>query len=143
MIDLAAHPLAILVQKLPIPVSVRFAATDGICSTPEGDVAYQEDDAIMTGVSGEHWPIERHKFEVSYEAILPTTMGNEGFYVKKPMQVLALQITEPLQITVGWQKSPLQGKIGDWLLQYNATDYGIVSNDIFLKSYQVMNLDHA
>jgi hypothetical protein len=143
MIDLRQHPQAVVVQKLPIPVSVRFALSDGVCETLEGDVAYKEGAAIMTGVSGEHWPIERYKFEASYDAIAPTQLGQDGWYFKKPIRVLAWQLTEPMQVTVGWKDSPLNGKIGDWLLQYADNDYGIVSGDIFLKSYQIMTIEHA
>jgi hypothetical protein len=129
---------AIKVQKLPIPVKVYFAETDGICETLEGNVAYKKGTPIMTGVLGEQWPIQPYKFEATYEPIAPTMMWDDGFYVKKPIQVLAVQLTEPMEVTAGWRKDPIQGNPGDWLVQYGTDDFGIVAKDVFSKSYKVL-----
>lgn len=138
MIDLSQHPNKQWAQKHPIPVAVQFAQTDGVCSTLEGAVAYRAGDAIMTGVADERWPIQRDKFEATYAPLTPTSMGQDGNYVKKPIPVLVLELTEPMQVKVGWQADPLQGQVGDWLVQYDADSYGIVSKAIFKQTYRII-----
>jgi len=129
---------AVRVQKKAIPVTVRFADSDGVCNTKEGNVSFKAGDAILTGVEGEQWPIERPKFDASYEAIPPTKNGEDGQYCKKPIQVFALQMNEPFYVNVSWSDDHLEGEPGDWLLQYGEDDYGIVSQSIFEKSYEII-----
>jgi len=129
------------VQKKAVPVQVTFATADGVCETKEGLVAYKAGDAIMTGVEGEQWSIQRGKFDDTYMPISPTYKGIDGLYVKKPLIVYALQITEPFYVTVSWAKDKIQGKPGDWLVQYFENDYGIVDQTIFAKSYDIIKHD--
>lgn len=133
--ELNIDPRAVKVRKRPATVSVAFADTDGMLSTLEGKVAYRTGDAILTGVEGEHWPVRLPVFLASYSpaAALP---GQPGTYFKKPMDVLALQLTEELVVVVGWQDDLLHGNPGDWLLQYGPGDYGIVTPLIFAQTYE-------
>ncbi|RMD96629.1 MAG: hypothetical protein D6816_18635 [Bacteroidetes bacterium] len=135
-IDLTQHPRAVRVLKKDIPVRVDFAERSGVCRTKEGEVSYRVGDAILTGVEGEQWPIRRAEFDATYEAIPPTVHGEKGQYRKKPIEVLALQMKEPFYVVVSWSGERLEGKPGDWLLQYGPGDYGIVSKSIFEKTYQ-------
>jgi len=137
-VNLEIHPKSIRASKKPAPVQVEFAKEGGICETKEGDVPYKAGDVIMTGVEGEQWPIERVKFAASYEAIPPIKHGNDGQYCKKPIQVLALQMDEPFYVHVSWSGSRLEGEAGDFLLQYSPNDYGIVSESIFEKTYEII-----
>jgi hypothetical protein len=127
-----------VVQKKAIPVEVTFASSTGICKTKEGEVSYKIGDGILTGVEGEHWPIERPKFDASYEAIPPTKNGEDGQYCKKPIQVFALQMNEPFYVNVSWADDQIEGKSGDWLVQYAPDDFGVVSQSIFEKTYQII-----
>ncbi len=138
-IQLDADQNALLVQKKAIPVSVHFAGTDGVCVTKEGDVFFKSGDAIMTGVEGEQWPIERSKFDASYQPISPTKTGEDGQYAKKPITVYALQLNEPFYVDVSWGSGRLEGQPCDWLLQYGPDDYGIVSKSIFEKTYEIIS----
>jgi hypothetical protein len=137
-LDLTNEKQAKKVQKKAMPIVVKFAANDGCCETKEGDVSYKVGDAILTGVEGEQWPIERPKFDASYEAIAPTKNGEDGQYYKKPIQVFALQMNESFHVNVSWSDDRIEGKAGDWLLQYGADDYGIVSQSIFEKTYNIL-----
>ena len=47
--DLARIPGAFQAQKLPIPVHVAFAKTEGTLDTNEGMVAYEAGAALLTG----------------------------------------------------------------------------------------------
>ena len=142
-LNLADIEKAKRVQKKAIPVQVTFASVDGVCATQEGLVAYKAGDAIMTGVEGEQWPIERGKFDATYTPVAPTKEGVDGQYVKKPFIVYALQMTEPFYVTVSWAKDKIIGKPGDWLLQYSKEDYGIVDQNIFETSYGVIQQNKA
>ena len=131
-------PAAVQVLKRPISVAVEFAKSTGVIDSLEGAVHYHLGDAILTGVQGEHWTVQREKFEQSYAPVEPTSAGNNGFYIKKPMLVWAKRLTENISVAVGWQNDPLSGESGDWLLQYGADDFGIIQNDIFIKTYEIL-----
>jgi len=130
---------AVHVQKKAVLVEVCFAESDGVCRTKEGDVSFKAGDAILTGVEGEQWPIKRAKFDATYEAVPPTRHGENGQYRKRPIEVLALQMNEPFYVNVSWSEDRLEGKPGDWLLQYGEDDYGIVSQSIFEKTYDIID----
>jgi hypothetical protein len=133
--DLAADPRALRVCKKPIPVRAAFAAADGVCETLEGSVRFKAGDAIVTGPKGERWPIGRDSFRSSYEPVPPTRAGEDGDYRKAPSLTFALRLDRPLAVPVGWQNDPLQGRPGDWLLQYADGNYGVVQDNIFRDSY--------
>jgi len=137
-LNLNANVDAVIVQKKTIPVAVMFSDKGGVCKTKEGNVIYKVGDAILTGVEGEQWPIERPKFDASYEAIAPTKNGEDGLYCKKPIQVFALQMNEPFYVNVSWLDDRIEGKAGDWLVQYGADDYGIIGQSIFEKTYKII-----
>jgi len=126
---------AVLVIKKPNPVSVVFARNKGVINSIEGTVHYHLGDAILTGIKGEKWAIQRNKFEQSYYSE-SNVFGEDGFYVKKLVAVLAKRIDKVLTVLVGWHAEPLNGKPGDWLLQYGKNDFGIVQNDIFIETYE-------
>lgn len=136
-LDLSMHPKAVRARKLPLPVSVRFAGADGICTTREGDVAYRAGDAILTGVEGEQWPVPRARFEETYSPLEATEMGQPGPYVKGPQSAWALKLEEPASVTVGWRDDPLHGGPGDWLIQYAEGDQAIVAASIFARTYEI------
>jgi hypothetical protein len=136
--DLRDDPHAIRVRKRPLPVRVRFAQTDGICPTLEGAVGYQSGDAIVSGVTGEQWPVSRETFLRSYEAVPPTAEGTNGTYVSRSREALARQLESPTDVTVGWQRDRLSGAVGDWLLQYADGSHGIVKDTIFAETYELV-----
>lgn len=121
-----------------MPIPVRFAETDGCCKTREGNVAYHAGDAILTGVEGEIWPIPRSRFDVMYDPVPPLSRGEEGRYVRRPTPVLALQLKRPMEVAVGWRHDPLQGAVGDWLVEYAFNDRAIVAASVFKKTYQLL-----
>ena len=51
--------------KKAIPIKAEKAISDGIVQTLEGPVQYQKGAYIVTGVNGEKYPVEAHKFEKS------------------------------------------------------------------------------
>jgi hypothetical protein len=126
------------VVKLPIPVMVEFSNEDGTIKTSEGQVRYLRGDAILYGIKGEHWPVQRLEFLANYQPTPPTQSGQNGAYVKRASKTLAKKMNQPFIVTVGYADDPLQGLAGDyWLLHYSDNSQGVVDSDIFEKTYQV------
>jgi len=117
-------------------VLVTFAISDGEIQTLEGRVQYSTEDAILTGVQGESWPVGRAHFDSMYESDGDFAHGCDGKYRKKTSAyVFAKQMSETFTVSVG-QGDVLTGKAGDWLVQYQGGQQGIVANEIFRKTYQ-------
>jgi len=125
--------------KKKVRLKVFFSDRDGVCDTLEGKVKYKCGDAIITGTKGDKWPIELAKFNKTYTSHKSTTKGQDGFYFKKKIQVLAMQINRDFSISRSPDKDRLCGKAGDWLIQYSIGDYGIVAQEIFAEIYEIAN----
>jgi hypothetical protein len=134
---LLAGPKAIVAVKRPIEVDVAFAIAPGRCATLEGDVGYDAGDAILTGVKGEHWPVPRSSFLASYAPCPPIVAGADGPYVKRPATVPAVRLRQAIAVPVGSGDDLLHGANGDWLIRYGDGSYGIVSPEVFAKSYDI------
>ena len=122
--------------KKPIPVAVVFATESGMLQTLEGMVSYRPEDAIMSGVQGERWPIARARFDASYQACGPQAHGRDGLYLKKPMPVHALQADSALQVLLENGRDSIQARPGDWLLADAGGSIWVVAPDIFAQSYE-------
>ena len=129
---------SILVRKKPIYGEVKFAKNLGTLKTLEGEVRYEAGAAILTGEAGDTWPVERAKFDASYEAVNGTKHGEDGTYQKRQIEVLAIQLTEPTSVNVGYADDPITGQVGDWLVQYGEGDFGIVNAEIFANTYEIL-----
>ena len=134
--DLRTEALACRVRKLPVAVTVAFAAADGVVETLEGAVRHAAGDAILTGVHGERWPVRQEAFAASYDPVAPARPGQPGTYVKHPVTALALRLHTVMTVPVGRHDDPLRGRPGDWLLQYEDGSHGVVGDDIFRATYE-------
>jgi hypothetical protein len=128
-IDLGKDVKAVRVYKKPVVLSFEYASEDTTIETKEGPVKCAKGDAVLTGTKGERWPIQRQKFESTYDVV------GEGQCAKKKIEVLAVQMDEPFTVNVSWSQDPLVGKPQDWLVQYGKGDFGIVSKEIFAETY--------
>lgn len=137
-IDLATSDLAESYVKTET-VEVIFAKEDGELLSLEGLNRYRIGDAVITGSTGSRWSVSRNRFEAKYEAIPPVTLGEDGHYRARPLQVLAQQMPEPFTISRSKGGDILCGKAGDWLLQYAPGDFGIAENDRFAQVYRRAN----
>lgn len=136
--DLTRDGRAIRATKRPIPVPVTFAAVEGVVETLEGPVAHRAGDAVLTGVRGERWPVGREAFLAAYDPLPPTAPGEDGLYVKRRQESLALRLEEPVTVPVGWRSDPLLGQPGDWLLRYGDGSYGVVRDEVFRETYEIL-----
>lgn len=148
---LASLPSPTWIQKRDVAVDVHFATQNDLTrtdapynkgrirtrETPAGDagVSFRAGDAILTGAARESWPIARATFETTYAPAEGGRMGRDGKFFKKPVPVLGVQMKEPFAVTASWGR--LEGKPGDWLVQYDEAgqDFGIVGQSLFQQTY--------
>ena len=134
-IDLTKDPLAARYVKSET-VCVAFARHDGVLQSPEGENAYRQGDAIVTGFDGTQWSVSRDRFHARYELISPAGPDADGTYRSRPIAVLAKQIFSPFTAARSSGGDVLEGRAGDWLLQYGAGDFGVARNERFVRIYR-------
>jgi hypothetical protein len=134
-IDLRNSDRAAVYEKSEI-VEVEFAAANGSLQSREGKNSYSAGDALITGSTGDLWSVTRNRFDAKYGPISPTRHGESGRYASVPRAVLAQQMLQAFSIERQAGGDVLHGKPGDWLLQYEPGDYGIVEASKFSKVYR-------
>jgi hypothetical protein len=137
--DIMADPGHIAARKLEREVQVRFADSDSIVHTPEGQVHARPGDAILTGIAGEHWRVSRAHFADKYRPVTPTRAGEAGTYASLPNRIVALKMKEPFNVLLADGVSLLHGHAGDWLVDYGDGSLGIVTDAIFATTYTIAN----
>ena len=136
--EILDDPRHVSARKLEHQVRVRFAESDSIVQTPEGQVHARPGDAILTGIAGEHWRVSRGHFVERYRPVPPTRAGEAGTYASLPNQILALRMSEPFEVLLVDGVSRLSGRAGDWLVDYGDGSLGVVSPEIFAVTYQIL-----
>lgn len=134
-IDLRYDPAAALYVKHE-RVSVVFAKEEGELISREGPNRYRPGDAIVTGATGDRWCVSRDRFDAKYDAVAPLPHGQDGAYENKPLAVLAKAMPAPFSIARSAGGDVLQGKAGDWLMQYAPGDFGITERARFEAVYR-------
>lgn len=90
----------------------------------------------MTGIAGEHWPIDRTQFERSHVAVPPSVMGHSGLYVKRPVEVEAIQTSRSAHVTLAGDHGVLTANSGDWIVTDPNGNEWIVNGEIFAATYK-------
>lgn len=137
-IDLTTDLAAASYVKTEV-VTVTFARQEGELLSLEGPNLYAGGDALATGFTGSRWSVSRQRFDLKYEAVPPTRMGDDGSYKAKPIPVLAKQIPEAFTAARSRGGDVLRGNAGDWLLQYAPGDSGIADQSQFAQVYRRVN----
>jgi hypothetical protein len=135
----SADPRRVQARKLEREIEVRFTPVACTVQTPEGVVHAKPGDAIITGTAGEHWRVSRARFHDKYRPVPPTIAGEAGRYVSLPNRIIAVQMTEAFEVLLADGVSRLQGRPGEWLVDYGDGSLGIVSEAIFAFTYQIMD----
>ncbi len=117
-------------------VTVAFAKQQGELISLEGPNRYQPGDALISGSTGSHWSVSRHRFDEKYEPIPPTEAGEDGRYRARPIAILAKQIAEAFTTARSAGGDVLHGNPGDWLMQYGPGDFGIAEQGRFMQVYK-------
>ncbi len=125
-------------QKKPIKLKVYFAQSSGTIQTLEGSVMYQAGDALVTGTKNEQWPIERIKFEATYIPASEIKIGEDGWYLKKPMIVSAEQSTTKQAVKIKDGAVILNAHPGDWIVSDGFSNRWVVEKDIFNETYELI-----
>jgi len=125
-------------RKLPEEVQVRFARAAGVCHTLEGEVQFEPGDAIVEAQAGDRWPVRREVFRERYEPALPTHAMDDGRYRKRSTLVLARQLDDDARVQLPGNAGELSGKPGDWIVEYEPGDFGIVAREIFAATYELI-----
>jgi PGDYG protein len=137
--SVGGNPRHVLAQKFEHKVQVRFAADPCTVQTLEGHVLAKPGDAIITGIGGESWRVSRAHFVEKYRAIPPTVMGEPGTYVSLRYKILALRLDQSFDVWLSDGISCLNGRAGDWLVDYGDGSLGVVAANAFATTYEIIN----
>ncbi len=139
--NVARLPKAFRARKRAGAAMVVFARAAGRVETLEGPVACAPGDALVTGPTGERWPVRPEHFSRNYRPVPPTRMGEDGLYEKIPVKVWAVAV--PVAFTVRTRPAGdlLAGKPGDVLVQYGPGEYAAVAAAIFRQTYETVDGD--
>jgi hypothetical protein len=130
--------MSVIARKKPSEVSVIFATERCEVTTLEGVVIAEVGDAIVTAKTGETWPVPRESFKLRYIAASNLDFGCAGTYYSKPVEVRATRLISTAHVEVARGCSELEGKPGDWLVAYGDGTNGVLSSEIFERTYEVV-----
>jgi hypothetical protein len=136
--EIGGNPSRVVARKLEREVQVRFAREACAVQTNEGLVRARPGDAILTGINGEHWRVSQARFPDKYRRSASTAEGQDGTYVSLPNRVFAVPMTQTFEVLLADGESILNGRPGDWLVDYGDGSLGIVSKKIFDQTYEVV-----
>jgi hypothetical protein len=136
---ISADPRRVFARKREHEIEVRFTPVACTVQTSEGLVHAAPGDAIITGTTGEHWRVSRARFPDRYRPVPPTVAGQAGRYVSLPNNIMAVPMAEPFEVLLADGISRLNGRAGEWLVDYGDGSLGIVSEDIFAATYDIID----
>ena len=117
---------------------MQFTPVACTVQTSEGVVHARPGDAIITGTAGERWRVSRARFPDKYRPVPPTVAGESGRYVSLPNRILTVPMTEAFEVLLADGISRLNGRAGEWLVDYGDGSLGIVSRAIFASTYKIL-----
>jgi PGDYG protein len=136
--EISNNPNCIVVRARAREVSVTFATVEDLIDTIEGQVLAHVGDAVVTGVLGERWPIDRARFHQKYAPVAPTRCGRCGTYRRRQTLAHALRQDHAFFVHLAAGHSRLTGTSGDWLVDYGDGTLGIVAAAVFERSYELI-----
>ncbi|MCL2346566.1 MAG: DHH family phosphoesterase, partial [Desulfobulbus sp.] len=137
-VDVAAQPGAVRVRKKPITVTAHVAPQAGIAATREGAVPYAIGDVLVSGVDGETWPVRPAHFAAAYAPQPPLQAGQDGVYLAQSCEADALCMPAIFCLSLN-NGGLLWGQRGDWLIQHDDGEYGIVGAALFAATYDILH----
>jgi hypothetical protein len=136
--EIGGNPRRVVARKLEREVQVRFAREACTVQTNEGLVHAKVGDAILTGINGEHWRVSQARFPDKYRPSPSTPPGTDGGYISLPNRVFAVPMATNFEVLLADGESRLNGRAGDWLVDYGDGSLGIVSQRVFASTYEVV-----
>ena len=134
----AIMPLRLPYRSKPVVLQLEIAGSDQTVLTLEGPVACRAGDAILTGTAGERWPVPAAELNQRYVSLSPASTDTPGRYQKRVKTVEAVKLQEPLALALSEGRGVLQGQEGDWCVWHGPDDITIVSNSIFVQTYELL-----
>jgi hypothetical protein len=125
-------------RRRPLVFEVAFAKEKVLIDTLEGIVRADAGDAVVTGVRGERWPVSKTRFAELYEPVSTTRMREDGRYRRRAGVVRTTRLEQPLSLFLTDEQGVLTGNVGDWLVQHTDGRFGIVADDIFERTYELI-----
>jgi len=132
------HPDRVLARKRSVEVEVQFASRATAIQAREGLVHARPTDAVLSSADGGQWVVPHEHFAEKYRAVPPTPEGVDGRYVSLPYSVMAVPMSGEFEVLLADGISLLRGQPGDWLVDYGDGSFGIVSEEIFRKTYDLV-----
>jgi PGDYG protein len=136
--EVSTDPGRVLARKLPIEVDVQFATQAAAIKTREGVVQAHAGDAIVTGRAGDKWRVSLAHFGEKYQAVPPTTDGQDGRYRSLTNSIMAVHMSSLFEVLLADGVSRLRGQPGDWLVDYGDGSLGVVAPAIFASTYEIV-----
>jgi len=136
-LDAGRDPCVRAVRKRALRVGVHFASAAATLDTPEGRIAIAAGDAIVDDGHGRRWGVARARFEARYAPVDAVLAGDAGAYTSLPAEARALRMATPFRVRFADGVSELDGRAGDWLLDYGDGSLGVVSAEVFADSYDL------
>jgi hypothetical protein len=116
------------------PVSYEIAQDPGTIDTLEGPVNYKAGFYIITGPSGEKYPITPQRFNDLYND------NKNGTATPKKIIKLAKLADHDGIVKTSWGE-PLNYTTGnDFIVKHGSGDYGAIKKDIFYQTYDTANI---
>jgi hypothetical protein len=137
--EISGDPRRVTARKLEREVQVQFTERACTVQTPEGAVQAQAGDAILTGIAGERWRVSRTHFADKYRPAAATRPGEAGTYLSLRNRILGVRMSDPFEVLLADGMSRLQGRPGDWLVDYGDGSLGIVTDAIFGVTYEIID----
>src|ERR1700723_2745298 len=89
--------------------------------------------------AGARWRGARARFPDRYRPVPPTVAGQAGRYVSLPNNIMAVPMAERFEVLLADGISRLMGRAGEWLVDYGDGSLGVVSEDIFAATYDIID----
>jgi hypothetical protein len=135
-VELRGDPQATAWVKQEL-VEVVFAAEAGALMSNVGPNHYRTGDALLTGMDGDTWCVTRERFDAKYVPAGGQRAGEPGTYRNLPVPVLAKRMPMEFRVQRMAGGDWLEGRAGDWLLQYAPGDHGICAAARFAQVYHL------
>lgn len=123
-------------QVADVVYRVEFQVAPVRVQTLEGEVDCAAGDAVVTGVRGESWPVQRAVFFRKYFPTEGTAPGQNGKYKRSLAFVQARELKQNEEMVLTDGRGRLRGQPGDWALTYGLDDHSFIRSDVLAESYE-------
>jgi len=122
--------------KLPIPITYTVASAEGVVTTLEGDVQLKQGHIIITGSTGEQYPVMPESFAEKYDLAAVDSTTGTGKHSATPKNIIKKAKLADHDGVVHLPWGVLKYSAGEeFIVRHGPDDYGPVRKDIFFLTY--------